>query len=168
MRPVNSADERAHVRGRAWSGDEDEVSLESFAIETVGVKEIFRAPDQSVCSENRYMQPREQADRASVVMIGANAHRAGSSHSGKRVGDSDFAGRKFFARSSDDHIGQPLARGEKFGREIERPGNRNACALRTASDCQRKLLCGSRQSLDRGGRCCRSIFELRQQLGPDW
>ena len=73
-------------------GDENQISLEAFAIEHVGIEKIARAFDDALFRQQNNVERHEQARRGDERAAERDANRAGAGDGGESFGDADVGG----------------------------------------------------------------------------
>src|SRR5579863_9982848 len=103
MRTVHTDNERPHVSGGTGAGDENQIPLEAFAVEHVGVEEVAWALDDALFRQEDDVERHEQARRGDERPAERDADRASAGDSSKSFGDADVGGGEFVVvRLGDD------------------------------------------------------------------
>src|SRR4051794_16659476 len=117
MRTMHAADQRPHISSGARPGDNDDVALESIAIEASGVKKIARTTDNALAREEHDVKGHKQAGDADQRAAERNADRAGAGNSCEGFGNANGGGGKLFLVRFQDHARKSTRAGKNLRRE---------------------------------------------------
>ena len=152
MRAVHADNERAHVGRGAGTRDENQISLQAFAIKHIGIEEITRSFDDALFRQQDDIERHEQAGRGNERPAERDADRARAGDSGESFGNPDIGDGEFVVVGlGDDASETAQSIDERYGKKL-RLGENDA--LRFAG-CQRDDIAqrdwGSLHSPDHGG-----------------
>ena len=169
MGTMYADNERSHIRGSAGARDENEISLEAFAVEHIGIEEIARALDNALFGQQDDVKRHEQAGRGDERPAERNADRAGAGDRGERFGDADVGGGEFVVVGLRNDAGEAAQSiderdGEKFGL-----GKDDALRLTGGeSDDVAQRYWGSFDSPDHGGGFGGVLLKGRGEIDHLW
>ena len=95
MGTVHTDNERAHIRGGTGARDENEISLEAFAIKHIGIEKVARAFDDTLFGQQDDVERHEQARCGDQRPSERDADRTGAGDGSESFGDADVGGGKF-------------------------------------------------------------------------
>ena len=117
MRTMHAADQWAHVSSGAGPGDDDNVALESIAIEAGGIEKIARTTDDALARKKHDVKGHKQAGGADQRAAERNADRAGAGNSCEGFGNANGGGGKLFLVRFQDHARKSTRAGKNLRRE---------------------------------------------------
>jgi hypothetical protein len=92
---VYASNQRTHIRGGAWTGDEYEIALQALSAKTSRIEQVSRPFDNRFRGEYGNVRSREQADLSRVTPIDGDANRTCACNSREGVGDAEITGSEF-------------------------------------------------------------------------
>ena len=106
MGTMHTDNERPHVGGRTRPRDENQISLEAFTIEHVGIEKIARTFDDALFRQQNNIERHEQTRRGDERPAKRDANRAGAGNGGEGFGDADVGGGELVVMRFRDDAGE--------------------------------------------------------------
>ena len=111
--PVDTPDQRPHVRRGARAGDKYQVAAEPFSAETSRIEQVSRPRDDPIRGKQQNVERHQQTGRSHQFGTERYAHRSAAGNPSKRSGDPGIRRRELFIRGLDECVWQALKRGDQ-------------------------------------------------------